>query len=36
VPLDAEGRLPAGATHKLVEDEAGQPKALRRRFSISG
>jgi len=34
--LDEEGKLPAGATHKLVEDEAGHLRAVRRRFSISG
>jgi hypothetical protein len=34
--LDEECKLPAGATHKLVEDEAGNLKAVRRRFSISG
>jgi hypothetical protein len=34
--LDEECKLPAGATHKLVEDEAGHLKAVRRRFSISG
>ena len=33
--LDQEGKLPAGATHKIVEDEAGQPKVVRRRFSIT-
>ena len=35
-PLDKECKLPAGATHKLVESEAGQLRAVRRRFSISG
>ena len=34
--LDEEGKLPAGATHTLVEDEAGHLRAVRRRFSISG
>jgi hypothetical protein len=34
-PLDSEGKLPAGATHKIVEDPAGQIKVVRRRFSIS-
>jgi hypothetical protein len=34
-PLDSEGKLPAGATHKIVEDPAGQLKVVRRRFSIS-
>jgi hypothetical protein len=34
--LDEECKLPAGATHKLVEDEAGHLRAVRRRFSISG
>lgn len=34
--LDEEGKLPAGATHKLVEDEKGHLRAVRRRFSISG
>ena len=33
--LDQEGKLPAGATHKIVEDEAGNLKVVRRRFSIS-
>jgi hypothetical protein len=33
--LDKEGRLPAGATHKIVEDEEGRVKVVRRRFSIS-
>ena len=34
-PLDEQGRLPAGATHKIVEDEAGNTKVVRRRFSIA-
>ena len=34
-PLDSEGKLPAGATHKIVEDPAGHIKVVRRRFSIS-
>jgi hypothetical protein len=33
--LDEQGRLPAGATHKIVEDEAGNVKVVRRRFSIT-
>lgn len=33
--LDSEGKLPAGATHKIVEDPDGQIKVVRRRFSIS-
>ena len=33
--LDKEGKLPAGATHKIVEDEAGNVKVVRRRFSIT-
>lgn len=33
--LDQQGRLPAGATHKIVEDEAGNVKVVRRRFSIT-
>jgi len=32
---DANGKLPAGATHEIVESEAGDsPKVVRRRFSI--
>ena len=32
---DADGKLPAGATHELVESETGDKlKAVRRRFSI--
>jgi len=30
---DENGNLPAGATHELVEDEAGRTVARRRRFS---
>jgi len=30
---DEHGNLPAGATHELVEDEAGRTIARRRRFS---
>jgi hypothetical protein len=31
---DAEGNLPPGATHEIVEDEPGKPpKVKRRRFS---
>ena len=33
--LDKDGKLPAGATHKIVEDEAGNVKVVRRRFSIT-
>ena len=33
--LDRDGKLPAGATHKIVEDEGGDVKVVRRRFSIS-
>ena len=33
--LDKEGKLPAGATHKIVEDKDGKVKAVRRRFSIA-
>jgi hypothetical protein len=32
---DAEGKLPPGATHEIVEDEPGKPpKVKRRRFSL--
>lgn len=34
-PLTKEGKLPAGATHKIVKDEQGRVKVVRRRFSIS-
>ncbi len=30
---DAQGNLPAGATHALVEDETGRTIAQRHRFS---
>jgi hypothetical protein len=33
--LTKEGKLPPGATHKIVEDEQGQVKVVRRRFSIA-
>jgi hypothetical protein len=33
--LDRDGKLPAGATHKIAEDDAGNVKVVRRRFSIS-
>ena len=33
--LDASGKLPAGATHKLVDVGDGKVKAVRRRFSIA-
>ena len=33
--LDKEGKLPAGATHEIVEDEAGNVNVVRRRFSIT-
>ena len=32
---DKEGKLPAGATHKIIEDEAGDVKVVRRRFSMT-
>ena len=31
---DADGKLPPGATHELVENEKGELKPSRRRFSI--
>ena len=34
-PLDQEGKLPAGATHKVVEDESGNVKVVRRRYSMT-
>ncbi len=34
-PLTKDGKLPAGATHVIVEDEQGHVKAVRRRFSIT-
>ena len=33
--LDKDGKLPAGATHKIVEDEAGNVNVVRRRFSMT-
>jgi hypothetical protein len=33
--LDDQGKLPAGATHKIVEDKAGHVKVVRRRFSMT-
>jgi hypothetical protein len=34
--VDEEGRLPPGATHEIVEQDAGEPaKIVRRRFSVS-
>ena len=30
---DAEGKLPAGATHAIVPDERGKVTVVRRRFS---
>ena len=33
--LDEQGKLPAGATHKIVEDEHGNVKVVRRRFSMT-
>ena len=33
--LDENGKLPAGATHKIVEDEAGHVTVVRRRFSMT-
>lgn len=30
---NADGQLPAGATHELVKDDKGRIKAVRRRFS---
>jgi hypothetical protein len=29
----ADGKLPSGATHELVEDDRGEVRAVRRRFS---
>jgi hypothetical protein len=34
-PVDSDGKLPAGATHEIVEDEAGKLKVVRRRFSMT-
>jgi hypothetical protein len=33
VSVPAGGKLPPGATHELVEDEHGEVRAVRRRFS---
>jgi hypothetical protein len=33
VKLPADGKLPPGATHELVEDKDGTVRAVRRRFS---
>lgn len=33
VKVPAGGKLPAGATHELVEDEDGSVRAVRKRFS---
>jgi hypothetical protein len=33
--LDKDGKLPSGATHKIVETDSGQVKVVRRRFSIA-
>jgi len=32
---DKTGKLPAGATHAIVEDEEGKVKVVRRRFSMT-
>ena len=34
-PLDKEGKLPPGATHKLDRDADGNVRVTRRRFSIA-
>lgn len=34
-PLDDQGKLPAGATLKIVEDKDGHVKVVRRRYSIA-
>ena len=34
-PLTSEGKLPPGATHEIIEDDQGQVKVVRRRFSIT-
>jgi hypothetical protein len=34
-PLTADGKLPAGATHAIVEDDQGKVTVVRRRFSIT-
>ena len=33
--LDKDGKLPAGATHKIVEDDQGTVRVVRRRFSMT-
>jgi hypothetical protein len=33
VKLPKDGKLPSGATHELVEDDRGEVKVVRRRFS---
>ena len=33
--LDKDGKLPAGATHKIEHDKTGKLKAVRRRFSMA-
>jgi hypothetical protein len=33
--LDAQGKLPAGATHRIVEDAAGNVTVVRRRISMT-
>lgn len=35
VPVTPGEPLPAGATHAIVKGDDGQPRAVRRRFSIS-
>lgn len=32
-PVDEDGKLPAGATHELVEDDEGHLTVHRKRFS---
>jgi hypothetical protein len=32
---DQEGKLPPGATHEIVEDQAGNVRVVRRRFSVT-
>jgi hypothetical protein len=32
---DADGRLPPGATHEIVEEAGGRLRAVRRRFSTT-
>jgi hypothetical protein len=34
-PHDKNGKLPRGATHKIVEDQEGNITVVRRRFSIT-